>query len=379
MRIVLLGAGRVGSVITRDLAVEDDFEVTVADVSQSALDRVQASCPVKSVKVDLANPKELQKLVEEHDIVVGAVPGQMGFLTFETAVASGKDVVDISFFANDPFQLDSLARQRDVTALVDCGLAPGLSNLILGHVSTLLDYTESFLCYVGGLPVRRSPPYEYKAPFCMSDVIEEYTRPVRFREQGNIVTVPALSDVELVDLPQIGTLEAFNTDGLRTLLTTMDTPDMKEKTLRYPGHADKVRILRDTGFFGREPLDVDGVEVRPIDVTSKLLFPLWQFEEGEEDLTVMRVIIEGVRDGGRVRYTFDLLDRYDRSTGTASMARTTGYTCAAIVRLAASGRYDSTGISPPEYLGRDAACYEYVMDELRRRGVTVQEEVVDVV
>jgi lysine 6-dehydrogenase len=153
----------------------------------------------------------------------------------------------------------------------------------------------------------------------------------------------------------------------------MDVPSMVEKTMRYPGHADKMRMLRETGFFGTEPLQLGGVRVRPLDLTARLLFSSWQLGPDEEDFTVMRIVVEGEKDGRRLRRAWDLLDRYDRATGTTSMARTTGYTCTAAVRMVAAGLYDRKGISPPEFVGRDAAAYEFMMRELAARGVAFRE------
>jgi len=181
--------------------------------------------------------------------------------------------------------------------------------------------------------------------------------------------MPALSEPELLDFPGVGTLEAFNTDGLRTLIHTVDAPFKKEKTLRYPGHIEKMRMLRETGFFRKEPMDVNGVQVVPLDLTTRLLFPMWQMGEGDEDFTVMRVIVEGEKEGRRITHTFDMLDRYDRATKTTSMARTTGYTCTAAVRMVARGLYSQKGISPPEYVGKAPGCWDFIRKELAQRGI----------
>jgi lysine 6-dehydrogenase len=373
MRVVVLGAGLVGGAIARDLARDGEFEVTVVDSSQAALARLAGQRGVVTVRADLAAAGAVRRAVDEQDLVVGAVPGRMGFATLRSALECAKPVVDISFFPEDPFNLDALAREKGVPALVDFGIAPGCSNLILGRLERELEAVERFVCYVGGLPVVRSWPWEYKAGFSPADVLEEYTRPARYVAGGRVVTMPALSEPELVELPGVGTLEAFNTDGLRTLLSTVKAPFMQEKTLRYPGHIEKIRVLRESGFFGTEPIEAGSVKVRPLDLTSRLLFPLWHLAEGEEDLTVMRVSVEGGRDARRVRRTFDLLDRYDPATRTTSMARTTGYTCTAGVRLLAQGLYRRGGISPPEFLGRESGCYEFVIAELAKRGVVFRE------
>ncbi|MFL6234161.1 MAG: saccharopine dehydrogenase family protein [Thermoanaerobaculia bacterium] len=373
MKIVVLGGGRVGSAMARDLSSDPRFEVTVVDAAAEALRRLEG-WGLKTERADLADPAEVGRAVRGHDLVVGAVPGFMGFATLKAVLEADKDVVDISFFDEDPFLLDELARERGRIAIVDCGVAPGCSNLVLGRMAAELDRVDSFTCFVGGLPAERTWPFEFKAVFSPIDVLEEYTRPARFKRHGQMVTLPALTEVEPVDIPGVGTLEAFNTDGLRTLLR-MDVPSMVEKTLRYPGHADKMRMLRETGFFATEPLEIGGARVRPLDLTARLLFSSWQLGPGEEDFTAMRIVVEGEKDGRRARYAWDLLDRYDRATGTTSMARTTGYTCTAAVRLVAAGLYGRKGISPPEFVGRDAAAYAFLISELAARGVVFRETV----
>jgi lysine 6-dehydrogenase len=373
MKVVVLGGGRVGGAIARDLAREGEFAVSVVDASEAALVRVAGEGAIAVVRAELGDAGAVHRVVEGHDLVVGAVPGHMGFATLREVLACGKPVVDISFFPEDPFELDALAREKGVPALVDFGIAPGCSNLILGRMENEIGPLERFVCLVGGLPAVRVWPWEYKAGFSPIDVLEEYTRPARFVRGGRLVTAPALSEPELVDFTGVGTLEAFNTDGLRTLLSTVKVPFMIEKTLRYPGHIEKVRVLRESGFLSREPITVAGQSVRPLDLASQLLFPLWKLEEGEEDLTVMRVSVEGVKGGRRVRRTFELLDRLDRASGTTSMARTTGYTCTAGVRMLARGLYTRPGITPPETVGRETACYAFVMGQLAARGVVFHE------
>ncbi len=183
--------------------------------------------------------------------------------------------------------------------------------------------------------------------------------------------MPALSEVELVHFPGLGTLEAFATDGLRSLLTTAETPDMVEKTLRYPGHAEIMRLLRETGFFSKEPVQAASGQVRPFDVTSALLFDQWQFEEGEPDLTIMRIEVEGTKGGKRVRHVYNLLDYYDPDSETSSMARTTGYSCTAMVNEVASGRWTEPGVAPPEIVGRREECFEGVLRHLDERGINI--------
>lgn len=375
MKIIVLGAGLVGGPMAFDLAADRRFELTVVDNDPSSLDRFKGNPSLRTLVQDLSDPERVKSVVRDHDLVLSAVPGFMGFHTLRAVIEAGKNVVDIAFFPEDAFLLDRLARERSVTAVVDCGVAPGMSNILAGHVSRLLDETRRVLIYVGGLPEVREWPYEYKAGFSPADVIEEYVRPARYIEQGKVVVRPALSDPELLNFPGVGTLEAFNTDGLRTLARTIDAPFMKEKTLRYPGHIEKMLMLRETGFFDRGEIEVAGVRVRPLDVTSRLLFPKWKLGEGDRDLTVMRVIVEGIKGAAPWRYTYELLDRYDPATRTHSMARTTGYTATTVARLLARGTYGEKGIVVPEFIGRRPECVDFILKGLGERGIVYQEKV----
>ncbi|WP_306591880.1 saccharopine dehydrogenase family protein [Geothrix sp. 21YS21S-4] len=369
--LVILGAGRVGGAMARDLA--PDFDVTVADRSEPALARMREA-GIAARAANLADPAQVKTAVAEADLAVGAVPGFMGFATAKAILEAGKPLVDISFFDEDCFELDALAKAKNLTAIVDCGVAPGCGNLILGDLSRQWDRIDAFECLVGGLPVVRTWPYEYKAGFSPIDVIEEYTRPARYVKGGRTVTMPALSEPELIDFGGLGTLESFNTDGLRSLIRSFpEIPDMKEKTLRYPGHIEKMRILRETGFFRKSPIPVGDGQVVPLDLATALLFPLWQMEEGDEDFTVMRVAVEGEKGGQRMRRELNLLDRYDPATRTTSMARTTGYTCTAAVRLLAAGGYARKGISPPERVGQEPGAWDFIREELAKRGVVFRE------
>ena len=369
MNVLVLGCGLVGRPMALDLANDESFNVTVADINLKNLKRIPAALPIKKMQKDLSNPDQIKSLLKKADIVVNAVPGFMGFNTLREIIKAKKNVVDIAFFPENPFELDELAKQNNVTAVVDCGVAPGMSNLLAGYVNSILDKTETILIYVGGLPAVREYPYEYKAGFSPIDVIEEYTRPARYIENGTLVIRPALSDPEFLNFDEVGTLEAFNSDGLRTLAVTLTAPNMKEKTLRYPGHIEKMRVLRESGFFSQDEIEINGVKIKPIDFTSKLLFPMWELKEGDEEFTVMKIIVEGEKDKKKIRYTYNLLDRHDKKTNIHSMARTTGYTATTMVRLLAKGMFDQKGICPPEFIGQKPECVDFVLSELKEKGV----------
>lgn len=369
MKVLVLGAGMVGRAIAVDL--QNQFDVKVADISDDNLRLLSEEHGMAVQRTDLRDAASLRSLLADCDLVVGAVPGFMGYQTLKTVIESGRNVVDISFFPEDSLQLDELAKAKGVVAVCDMGVAPGMCNVILGYHHQRMQ-VDSYLCLVGGLPRERTWPWEYKAPFSPCDVIEEYVRPARFKENGVLVTRPALSDPELIEFAGIGTLEAWNSDGMRSLLNTMaDVPSMKEKTMRYPGHIEKVRILRESGFFSRQPIDFDGFSLSPLQMTERILFrdDNWKLGRQQEEFTVMRVMVTGMERGETKRYVYDLLDVYDSVTRTSSMARTTGYACTAALRQLADGRYRRVGLSPAEYLGEDEACFRSMLAYMQERKV----------
>lgn len=354
----------VGRAIAADLARE--HQVVSFDLSGENLLQLKSRAPeVETVAADLSHFHEYKEWLTLFDLVVTAVPGFMGYRTLEAVISAGKNVVDISFFPEDALELDSLAKEMNVTAITDCGVAPGMSNLILGRYNAVMT-VNAFECYVGGLPQHPQPPFYYKAPFSPVDVIQEYIRPARMVEGGQVVIKPALSDRELMNFDEAGTLEAFNTDGLRSLIhTMMHIPEMKEKTLRYPGHIDLIIALQQAGFFSTSPLHLEDTAVVPLEFTSRLLANEWKPGPEEEEFTVMKVIIKG--EGKSVVY--DLFDRYDPITKTSSMARTTGYTCTAAVNLLVKGLFIEKGVFPPELIGHRQDCFDFVLNYLSERQV----------
>ena len=371
MNVIVLGGGRVGSVIALDLANDKKYNVTVCDINDITLKKVSAQCSnISTIKGDIYKPENVTSLVNNYDMVVNAVPGFMGFKTAKAIIKAKKNSVCISFYKEDPFQLDKLAQKNDVTMIMDCGLYPGMGSALIMQASMKLDKIDSILTYVGGLPQIREWPSEYKAVFSPIDVIEEYIRPARIKVNGMEKVEPALSDSEYIFFPKIGTLEAFNTDGLRTMIKTITAANMKEKTLRYPGHIEKMKILRELGFFNNEKtIGFGNIQISPLEFTSKILFPNWKMKEGETDFTIFKSIIEGYKDGKKSKYTIELFDKYCPDTNSTSMARTTGYTASIALRMIADGLYVHKGISPPEYMGKKSECMNYLLKELKKRNV----------
>jgi lysine 6-dehydrogenase len=357
--IIVLGAGLVGGVMAKDL--DKNHNVTSVDISQKNLDKLTG---INTVCTDISNTTTLHKLIKDFDLVVGAVPGFMGYKMMKDVIEAGKNIVDISFYPEDPFGLDELAKEKGVVAVMDCGVAPGMGNIIFGHHDLKMEIND-YECLVGGLPEKREWPYEYQAVFSPIDVIEEYIRPARYVQNSHTITKEALSDTELIEFDEIGTLESWNSDGLRSLIKTMaHVPNMIEKTLRYPGCVEYLKVLRESGFFSYDEVEINGTMIRPVDMTAKLLFPKWEMKKGDKDFTIMRIIIKGMENGKTVTYQYNLLDRFQDDI--ISMARTTGFTCTAVANLVVNGQYDKIGISPPEYLGEH---FNFVKDYLEERRV----------
>ncbi len=367
-KIVILGCGAVGKYMAIDLCKDTSYEVISVDVNREVLEELAREYPIKIKVEDLSTAEAVTRTVEDADIVIGSVPYSIGYSMLENVIRARKNIVDISYFPQDPFGLDELAKSKGVTAVVDCGVVPGMGNIILGdHCRTMK--LSRYECYVGGVPKSRNVPLGYKSPFPVLEVLEEYAESGSMIEDGKLVVRPMLSETKTIDLDKVGTMACLNSDGLRTLIRTMDIPDMFEKTLRYPEHVGQMRMLRDTGFLNTTPIQVKGNSVRPIDVTATLLSPLWKYESGEADITVMRLLITGEENGKPTTYTYDLYDEYDPVTDTLSMARTTGYTCSAVTRLVLDGTYSQKGIIPPEFVGRTDGCWKKVKRYLEDRGV----------
>ncbi len=381
MKATVLGGGMLGSIMASDLSTDPDFDVTIVDVRPEALERAANHAAgiggkLNTQAADLSDVASLKSVIADSDIVLGALASKIGFQSLRAVIESGKNYADISFMPEDSWDLDSLAKEHGVTAVVDFGVAPGMSNMLSGYGASLLKECQNIEIYVGGLPRERNWPFEYKAGFSPADVLEEYTRPARLVEHGKIVTREALSEPELMDFDGLGSLEVFNTDGLRSLAYTMDVPNMKEKTMRYPGHIELMRIFRETGLFSQERIDVDGGSVRPLDVISKLMFPKWTYEPGEEDLTVMRIIADGHDGSGkRLRHQWDLLDYYNH--GATSMSRTTAFPCAIMARMIAKGELEMPGVINAEQIGPKAGLVDHMLSELAKRDVQYHHKTIE--
>lgn len=375
-KVILLGAGRVGRVIARCLAEDNSIQLTVADVKQDNLDAL-ARLRVETLRSDLRTKEELERVIAPNDFAVGALPGAMGHCAMQAAIAAKTPYVDISFMPEDPRDLSPLAREAGIPVIYDFGVGPGMSSLLMADSVAKFEAPRSALCIVGGLPRVRLLPWEYEAPFSPRDVIEEYVRPARFKHGGKIVTCPALEDIELFDIPGVGTLEGFVTDGLRSLLDTIDCPNIVEKTLRYPGYAAKIKLLRDSGFLDDRAIEVNGTQVNIREFTFGVLEPNWRQEEGSEEFTAMRISVSGKRGGADSTISWTLLDRTDTERNESSMARTTGFPAAFAARwMIAHLPEIPCGVHPPEVFADNSAFIREILDDMSKRGVNYECETI---
>jgi len=366
-KIIILGAGMVGKAMAIDLSKK--YKVKSIDIDKESLDFLSHNYEIESEVVDVTNENALSEAIKDYDLVISAVPGFLGLETIKRVIKNKKDLVDISFLPEGVMNLDKMAKEHDVTVIMDCGVAPGMPNIIAGYYNERMKI-ENFEYMVGGLPKVRTFPFEYKAPFSPCDVIEEYTRPARFVENGKIVVKPAMSDLELIDFNRAGTLEAFNSDGLRSLIYTLkNIPNMKEKTLRFPGHIKMIQAFKAAGFFENEPIKVKGNEIVPFDVTSEILFKAWKLNPEDREFTIMRIIVQGEENGVKKEIVYDLFDEYDPIEKLSSMARTTGFTGTAAADIILNNVFNEKGMFPPELVGKNPECFEYILEYLKDRDI----------
>lgn len=362
MKIIVIGCGLQGFEIVRDLA--KDMEVGVCDIDETKLARCRKIGISSLYKVDITKQQDLDRMVKPYDVVIGAVPGKYGFNLVKSIIKTGKNMVDISFMPENALELNSLARKYGVKVVVDCGLAPGTTNMLVGHGMSILKKVREIHIAVGGLPQNPKPPLNYLTVFSLEDVMEEYTRKAKLVHNGHITIVDPLTDLETIKFPKIGNLECFNTDGLRSILYTIKgVKEMTEKTIRYPGHTDQIKTLIECGLLDTNPINFRGIKTTPRELLLSVLGPKLALGK-DKDITFLRVLIKGEKT-----LKYELVDYF--KNGVTSMARTTGYPCAIVARLI--NRVKGVGVIPPEELGKDNALFNLILKELAKRGINIKE------
>jgi saccharopine dehydrogenase-like NADP-dependent oxidoreductase len=378
MRVLVVGCGNIGSVAAKDLAINlTSADVVVADKDEDRARRVAeniGTANVSYIQLDAADYQRLSATIKDFAIILGFLPAGLGYRLATACVKARRNMVDVSYMAENPLRLSEEAARADITIVPDCGLAPGISNLIVGHAVAALDNVRAVHILVGGLPEKPLPPLGYTITWSTESLIDEYTRKAGIIHNGLKVEVEALTGLEKIVFPSLGRLEAFYTDGLRTLLHTIKGVDeMWEKTLRYPGHAEKIKTLRTLGFFDQAQVDVGNVSVSPRTITARL-FEQKLHKRGIKDVVALRVEVSGFKNGRQLTHTYNLLDFYDQTQKITAMARTTAYPASIIAQLIFKKTLRNKGVVPLETIGKNDALFKVLISELQRRHIKITEE-----
>lgn len=375
MKVLVVGSGKVGSEISRDLARSDEVDSVIAvDASSENLRLLgkDANKKIRTQQLSIFQRNRLHSLLDRVDLVCGALPGRLGFELLSETAKFGKDTVDISYTPKDPFLLQRVARENECRIVPQCGVAPGFSNMCVGDAYRQLDEMRSVEIYVGGLPEEPAPPLNYRIVFSLEDVVNEYSRPAHVIENGRTKMVDALSGRGQLSFPGVGKLEYFITDGLGSLPRSYPkTKEMHELTLRYPGHAEMMNTLRVLGFFERDPIRVFGAELIPREISTELLRKAMS-SGSPEDFLALRVDVKGIVRGKKIGLRYQLLDHYNRRSGVSAMSRTTAYPCTSIALLVGLGKVRKTGVIAPENITQDQEQFRFVLARLNKHGVRVR-------
>ncbi len=370
-----MGCGNIGSVAAGDLAHSlPSAEIVVADVDKLRAEKIAAKTNrgnISYLQVDASNRSELVSTIRKFNLVVGALPGFMGFRACKASISAGVNIVDVSFMPENVMKLHGQASKANVCVVPDCGMSPGLGSILAGHAVSQLDEVESVHMLNGGLPEKPLPPLDYVVTWSSKDLIELYTRKTNIVRRGKIVQVSATSGIEEVMFPRVGKLEAFYTDGLRSLLQTIKVKDMWEKSLRYPGHIGKINLLRALGFFEERPVQIGDVKVSPRSLTERL-FEMKLKRPDVPDVVAMLIEVVGLKNAKRIQLRYQMLDRFDRKHKITAMARTTAYTTSVVAQLVAKRVIAEKGVVPPEKLGMNKKVFTRFVSMMKRRGVTFE-------
>ena len=374
MRLVSIGCGYIGSVLAEELIHGLDFEELI--ISDSGKEKIEETAKklgerVVPLQLDITDYSNLLEVIENADLVIGLSPGRLGFNVMKACAEKKKDLVDLSFMAEDPFVFQKSASDAGVIIVPDCGVAPGLSNILIGRSSSQLDEVEDVSIFVGGLPQKPVPPLNYKVTWCVEDLFEEYTRKAKIIRNGKMVEVDALEGLEEIEFEGLGRFEAFFTDGVRTLHNTIKAENMWEKTLRYPGHAEKIKLIKKFGLLEKEP--IASLNTSPWEFMIKFWEENLSFIEAR-DLVLMRIGVSGRKDSAKILYTYEMIDYFDERKNITAMGRSTAYTAFAVIKLIIEKRIAQKGVVPPEILGMDKKIFAEIRHILKERNLEIKEK-----
>jgi lysine 6-dehydrogenase len=379
MRMLVLGAGLQGSACAYDLLQNDDVtEVRLADLHTGHLPEFLAPYSGKRLiptPLDVRDHEAVGALMREADAAMSAIPYYFNLDLAKQAVAAGVHFCDLGGNTEIVFaqkKLDYEARAKKITVIPDCGLAPGMVNILAGYGISQLDSVDEVKIFVGGLPQHPEPPLNYQIVYSLEGVLDYYTTLSWIIRDGVRTQVKALSEREIVEFPApLGELEAFHTaGGLSTMAFRYEgkIPSMEYKTLRYPGHAAIMEAIRDLGFLDQEPIEVKGGRVAPRDVAIAAMSPRLT-KPGAEDVVALRVTVRGTKAGKPKELSWELVDFYDEEHGISAMMRATGYSLSITGQMQARGDIELKGVHTPD----ECVPAPRYIEELRRRGINIKE------
>ncbi|MCT1578838.1 saccharopine dehydrogenase NADP-binding domain-containing protein [Oceanobacillus kimchii] len=381
MKIGVLGSGLMGKEAARDLTQSEGVkQVGLADIdllrAQEVCDQLNSS-KLTAYQVDASNQDELAKFMRRFDVIINALFYSFNEVVARTAIEVGVSSVDlgghIGHVTDKVLTYHEEANQAQVTIIPDLGVAPGMINILSGYGVSKLDQTKAIKLYVGGIPVKPEPPLEYNHVFSMEGVFDHYTDPSLIIRNGSVQEVPSLSEVEPIHFEKFGPLEAFHTSGGTSTLP-LSYPylsTLEYKTIRYPGHAEKFKLLVDLNLTRLDyHVDINGHKVNPREVFLKVLDPIVELGD-REDAVLLRVVVEGEKDGQSTSHIFEMTTYKDRDTNVTAMARATANTISVVAQMIANGTITTKGVLPPEKM---VPGKQYIA-EMKKRGVTIKEKV----
>jgi lysine 6-dehydrogenase len=379
MRMLVLGAGLQGSACAYDLLQNPEVkEVRLADHHTGHL--AQFLAPYSGERLifttlDVRDKEAVLALMRQSDAAMSATPYYFNFELAAIAVDAGIHFSDLGGNTEIVFKqktLDAAAKEKGITIIPDCGLAPGMVNILAEHAIRQLDAVETVRIYVGGLPQRPEPPLNYQIVYSLEGVLDYYTTLSWVLRKGKRTHVKALSEIEAVNFGgSLGELEGFHTaGGLSTMAFRYEgkIPTMEYKTLRYPGHARIMEAIRELGLLDLNPVDVKGVKVVPRDLVVAVMGPRLT-KPNAHDLVALRVYAEGTKDGKPKRIGWEMVDYYDEENGISAMERSTGYSLSITGQMLARGEIGKPGVFTPD----EAVPADKYIRELAARAVMIRE------
>jgi lysine 6-dehydrogenase len=378
-----MGAGKMGIVLAKDLIESDNRnKVTLVDISSKRLQKAKEF--IKSerlvlLKKDVEKEKQRQDIFEGQDVALAALLHKHSLLALETAILKGVHFADlVGEKPLDRLKYDSEAKEKKVTIISGLGVSPGITNICVGRAVHLLDEVEKAMIYVGGNPVHPKPPLNYRIVYAVESVLDFYERKALILKNGKIKEVPPLSGIESIQFPHpFSEMECFYTDGLSSLAHTMQGKikgELAEKTIRHKGHAQGIKILKECGFFSRQPIKLHNTKVIPRELLEVLLDSKMKLGK-ERDATLLRIVVEGKKSSKPTTHIFEMIDLYDSEKDYTSMGKTTSFPASIAAQMIASGKIAQRGSLFPEEIFQ-SELYQPLMDALKDRGVVVTHKVI---